>query len=123
MADLQAASNISFISVPVFFSFTQNLIAYRCSCKFTIFHRSFFHRRFLDTMSKFHDTNKNTPNNIKWYISVFVLARAISWCTLFVVTSVTTCGENISQSLINSLRTYLLSVQLLLRVHLKKHAN
>ncbi len=42
--------------------------------------------------------------------SVFpALVRAISWCTLFTVTSVTTCGKNIFQSLLNSRRIYLSS--------------
>ncbi len=68
-----------------------------CSLKFSDFSSLISSRPvFKNTISGFHKTNKNTPNTIKWYIGMFVLMRAISWCTLFTVTSVITCGKQYS---------------------------
>ncbi len=50
MADsLYAASIIFFVSVTIFLSFTQNLLVYRCSCKFSNVSRLIFSRWFLRT--------------------------------------------------------------------------
>ncbi len=65
---------------------------YRCSCKFLDFLSLIFSMPiFKDTISGFEETNQNTLNTI----GVFVLVRAISWCTSFKVNSVTAVVKKI----------------------------